>query len=181
MPVNELEYSIVVPVFNSEASLEELFSRLTQVMDQTGKTYEMIFVDDGSLDQSWEVMKKIKEENPGVFTAIRLAKNFGQHSATFCGFNFVKGKSIITLDDDLQCPPEEIPKLIKAMDESDAELVYGIYKAKKHSLARNIGSKTFKNLSGIVYGSKRRFILQAHFQQRHPENSHPSPEFCFYR
>jgi polyisoprenyl-phosphate glycosyltransferase len=148
------EYSIVVPVFNSEASLRELVERLKAVIGQTGKSFEMIFVDDGSNDQSWEVMKMIKAENPERFTAIRLAKNFGQHSATFCGFTFAKGNYIITLDDDLQCPPEEIPKLIKTMEESDAELVYGIYKDKKHSLARNIGSKTFKNLSGIVYGSK---------------------------
>jgi polyisoprenyl-phosphate glycosyltransferase len=152
--VNEIEFSVVVPVYNSEASLEELFSRLTTVMSETGKAYELIFVDDGSRDGSWEVMKRIKEKNPEILTAIRLAKNFGQHSATFCGFSFAKGNYIITLDDDLQCPPEEIPKLINTMKETDAELVYGIFKRKKHSAIRNISSKSFKNLSGF-YGSEK--------------------------
>ena len=145
-----MEYSVVVPVFNSEASLEELFSRLSAVMGSTGKAYELIFVDDGSRDHSWEVLKKIKEEHPGALTAIRLAKNFGQHSATFCGFNYAKGNFIITIDDDLQCPPEEIPKLIKVMEEADAELVYGIYNKKRHSLFRNLGSSFFKNSANLL-------------------------------
>jgi polyisoprenyl-phosphate glycosyltransferase len=153
--VSEIEYSVIVPVFNSEASLEELLSRLIAVMTTTGKGYELIFVDDGSRDGSWEVLKKLKEKQPGLVTAIRLAKNFGQHSATFCGFNFAKGNFIITIDDDLQCPPEEIPSLIKAMEEADAELVYGIYKKKKQSLLRNIGSESFKKSASLVVGSSK--------------------------
>jgi glycosyltransferase involved in cell wall biosynthesis len=152
--VNEIEYSVVVPVFNSEASLEELFDRLTTVMGNTGKAYEFIFVDDGSIDRSWEVLKKIKAGHPGSFTAIRLAKNFGQHSATFCGFNFAKGNQIITIDDDLQCPPEEIPKLIGAMQDSDAEMVYGIFHKKKHSFFRNLGSRYFKKSAKFLGGEK---------------------------
>jgi len=148
--VNELEFSIVVPVYNSEASLQELFDRLLAVMDGTGQAYEFIFVDDGSNDKSWEVLQKIKEERSDITTAIRLAKNFGQHSATFCGFNFAKGNYIITIDDDLQCPPEEIPKLIEKLKGSDAELVYGIYGKKKHSMYRNLGSQSLKNVSGIL-------------------------------
>jgi glycosyltransferase involved in cell wall biosynthesis len=148
--LNELEYSVVVPVFNSEASLQELFDRLTTVMDKTGKPFELIFVDDGSNDGSWEVISRIKQNNPDKLTAIRLAKNFGQHSATFCGFNFAKGEFIITIDDDLQCPPEEIPKLIRQMAETDAELVYGIFKNKKHSLYRNLGSKSVKSVSNMM-------------------------------
>ena len=154
-PVGELEYSVVVPVYNSEASLEELLSRLTAVMDSTGKSYEFIFVDDGSRDSSWEVLKQLKEKQPNIVTAIRLAKNFGQHSATFCGFNFAKGNFIITIDDDLQCPPEEIPKLVRVMEEADAELVYGIYNKKKQSLLRNIGSESFKKSASLVVGSSK--------------------------
>jgi polyisoprenyl-phosphate glycosyltransferase len=148
--MNEVEYSVVVPVFNSEASLEELFSRLAAVMESLGKGFECIFVDDGSSDRSWEVLRSIKQGHPEKLTVIRLAKNFGQHSATFCGFNFAKGNYIITLDDDLQCPPEEIPKLIKSLDENDAELVYGIYEKQKHSFFRNIGSRYFKRLSHML-------------------------------
>jgi len=145
-----MEYSVVVPVYNGEASLEELFGRLSVVMDKLGKPYEMIFVDDGSRDGSWEVMKKIKAEHPDVFRAIRLAKNFGQHNATFCGFNFAKGNYVITLDDDLQCPPEEIPKLINTLNESDSELVYGIFSKPRHNVYRNIGSKSFKSASNLL-------------------------------
>jgi glycosyltransferase involved in cell wall biosynthesis len=152
--VKEVEYSIVVPVFNSEASLEELFMRLSEVMDAESKSFECIFVDDGSQDKSWDVLKKIRKERPGNITVIRLAKNFGQHSATFCGFSFAKGNYIITIDDDLQCPPEEIPKLIRTMEEQDADLVYGIYRKTKHSLYRNIGSKSFKSISRLLGGPK---------------------------
>lgn len=169
IPVKEIEYSVVVPVFNSEASLEELLSRLTIVMDSTGKNYEFIFVDDGSNDRSWEVLKKLKEKQPAVLTAIRLAKNFGQHSATFCGFNFAKGNFIITIDDDLQCPPEEIPRLIKVMEETEAELVYGIYTRKKQSLLRNIGSESFRKSASLVGshkdGSSFRLISKNIIQQ----------------
>ena len=143
-------YSVVVPVFNSEASLPELLERLMRVMNETGKPFECLFVDDGSKDGSWETLKKFKEDFPEIVTAIRLAKNFGQHSATFCGFNFAKGDFIITLDDDLQCPPEEIPKLIRRMEETDAELVYGIYGKKRHSLFRNMGSRTIKKISSLL-------------------------------
>lgn len=152
--MKEVEYSIVVPVFNSEASLEELFMRLSEVMDAESKSFECIFVDDGSQDKSWDVLKKIRKERPGNITVIRLAKNFGQHSATFCGFSFAKGNYIITIDDDLQCPPEEIPKLIRTMEEQDADLVYGIYRKTKHSLYRNIGSKSFKSISRLLGGPK---------------------------
>lgn len=150
LPLNNAHYSVVVPVFNSEASLRELRDRLLPVMKGTGKGFEFIFVDDGSIDGSWEVLRKLKEEDPEITTIIRLAKNFGQHSATFCGFHFAKGEYIITLDDDLQCPPEEIPKLIKRLEETDAELVYGIYRKPKHNVFRNIGSRFFKRFSSIL-------------------------------
>jgi undecaprenyl-phosphate 4-deoxy-4-formamido-L-arabinose transferase len=143
-------YSVVIPVYNSEASLPELFERLEQVMKSTGKPYEIMFIDDGSQDGSWQVLQELKSAHPGPVTAIRLAKNFGQHSATFCGFNFAKGDYIITIDDDLQCPPEEIPSLIKRMEETDAELVYGVFDKKQHSVTRNIGSHTFKRVSSLM-------------------------------
>jgi polyisoprenyl-phosphate glycosyltransferase len=152
--VSELEFSVVVPVFNSEASLHELFTRLSTVLLAMNKSYELIFVDDGSSDHSWEVMKQIKQDHPENFTAIRLGKNFGQHNATFCGFSFAKGNYVITIDDDLQCPPEEIPKLISKMEATDAELVYGLFKNPSHSIYRNIGSRSFKSASNLLGRSK---------------------------
>ena len=145
-----MDYSVIIPVYNSEASLEELAGRLVEVMDATGKSYELIFIDDGSRDESWQVLKKLKAQHHDKLIAIRLAKNFGQHSATFCGFNFAKGDFVITIDDDLQIPPEEIPKLMQAMEEEEAELVYGIYRKKNHSFVRNTGSRYFKKLSHLL-------------------------------
>jgi len=140
------EYTIVIPVFNSESTLEELHERITHTFHTLKKSFETIYVEDGSHDNSWGVLKKIKEKNEGV-TAIKLNKNFGQHNATFCGFTLAMGKYIITIDDDLQIPPEEIGKLIPALEEQDAEIVYGIYRDKKHSKARNMGSAYLKRSS----------------------------------
>ena len=139
-------------------------------------------MDDGSRDESWEVHQKDQGGAPGKR---QLPSGWQRTSASTAPlsavFNFAKGNYIITLDDDLQCPPEEIPKLIKAMEESDAELVYGIYKNKKHSFYRNLGSKSLKNMSGILgkpkEGSSFRLISKNIISKDH----NPSPEFRFYR
>jgi len=113
-----MDFSVVVPVFNSQDSLEELFNQIKVVFEQLQKSFEVIFVDDGSTDNSWTVLQKVKENNVEQVKAIKLNRNFGQHNATVCGFSFAKGKSIITLDDDLQNPPAEIPKLIETFQRS---------------------------------------------------------------
>ncbi len=138
--MEKVDYSVVVPVFNSEPTLKELHKRLQDVFKEINKSFEIIFIDDGSVDGSWDVLKEIKKDNKHI-TAITLNKNFGQHNATFCGFTFAKGDFIITIDDDLQIPPEEIRKLIHARHEDNAELVYGLYKKKQHSKTRNLGTK----------------------------------------
>ena len=148
------EYSIVIPVYNSYESLEELFQRIEKSMDGQGKSFEIIFVDDDSQDSSWEKLTMIQVANPGRVTAIRLARNFGQHNATICGIAQAAGKFIITMDDDLQHPPEEIAKLINAMKDSDADLVYGIYGRKQHSIARNLGSSALKASSRHIFRTK---------------------------
>jgi undecaprenyl-phosphate 4-deoxy-4-formamido-L-arabinose transferase len=148
--MQEVEYSIVIPVFNSSDTLNELFNRIKNALNETGKSWEVIFIDDGSEDESWKTLGNLKESNPDKVTAVRLSKNFGQHNATFCGFNFMNGNWLITIDDDLQNPPEEITKLIKAQEEMDADLVYGVYEKKQHSYARNLGSSYFKRTSRIL-------------------------------
>ena len=137
-------FSVVIPVFNSSLSLEELYSGLHSVFTDMGVIYEVILVDDDSDDNSWEVCSKLKEADPQHITAVRLSRNFGQHNATLCGMGFAKGEFVITMDDDLQMPPEEIPKLIARQKESGADLVYGIFGAKSHSAVRNLGSKSLK-------------------------------------
>ena len=148
------DYSIVVPVFNSSESLEELYLRIGQTMEGIGKAFEVIFVDDGSIDTSWIVLQSIQKANPEKVIAVRLAKNFGQHNATICGIAQASGAYIITIDDDLQNPPEEISKLIETMQSSDADLVYGIYGKKHHSMARNLGSGALKGWSRRVFKTK---------------------------
>ena len=149
--MNEIQYSVVVPVYNSSPTLDELYSRVKKTFEELGPSYEIIFVNDGSTDDSWDKLKEIKDSDPDRVTAVRLSKNFGQHNATFCGFNFARGKFILTLDDDLQTPPEEMVKLVSSQEEGGFDLVYGIYQKKKHSRTRNLGSKLLKR-SASWYG-----------------------------
>jgi polyisoprenyl-phosphate glycosyltransferase len=147
------EYSIIVPVFNSEDTLKELFQRTKDIMISLGNTFEMIFIDDSSEDKSWEVLEQLKKNNPDQIIAIRLSKNFGQHNAVLCGIEHAKGSMMITIDDDLQIPPEEIHKLINLHEEKDADLVYGYFGKKKHSVLRNFGSYFIKKSSRILMNS----------------------------
>ncbi len=148
------DYSIVVPVYNSSESLEELFLRIGQTMAVMNATFEVIFVDDDSADTSWNTLESIQKANPERVIAIRLARNFGQHNATICGIAQAKGSYIVTIDDDLQNPPEEILKLAGEMKRSDADLVYGIYGKKHHSMARNLGSGALKGWSRRIFKTK---------------------------
>ena len=148
------DYSIVVPVYNSCESLEELFRRIGQTMNGLEKSFEVVFVDDDSSDTSWSKLESIQKANPDNVTAIRLARNFGQHNATICGIAQASGAYIVTIDDDLQNPPEEIAKLVSTMGNSDADLVYGIYDKKQHSLVRNLGSAALKASSRHIFRTK---------------------------
>ncbi len=147
------EYSVIVPVYNSEETLVELFKRTRAVFAAAGYTFEMVFVDDFSLDRSWEVLINLKKEHPESITAIKLAKNFGQHNAIFCGLEHARGEFMITIDDDLQIPPEEISKLIQVYQEKDVDLVYGYFGKKQHSPLRNLGSFFIKKSSRILMHS----------------------------
>ncbi len=147
------EYSIIVPVFNSEQTLPGLYERTAAVFMKSGYSFEMIFVDDFSHDKSWEVLTQLKKKYPENIVAIKLAKNFGQHNAVFCGLEHAQGELIITIDDDLQIPPEEIIKLIQVYHEKDADLVYGYFGKKKHSVVRNLGSYFIKKSSRILLHS----------------------------
>jgi len=133
--------------------LEELFSRTKAVFTSLGKSFEVVFVDDCSFDKSWEVLSKLKKQFPEEMVAIRLSRNFGQHNAVFCGMEHAEGDLILTIDDDLQIPPEEIPKLIQTFNETDADLVYGYFGKKKHSIFRNFGSYFIKKSSRILLQS----------------------------
>lgn len=141
-----IEYSIIIPVFNAANALEKLHSSITDFFKGKNYSYEIIYVDDSSSDNSWSALKQIKQTAINT-TIVRLSKNFGQHAATVCGFKYAKGNFIITMDDDLEVHPKEIQKLIEEQTKSDADLVYGIYKKKKQSLLRSIFTWVYKLLS----------------------------------
>lgn len=108
--------SVVIPVYNEEKTLEELYRRLTQTLDTLGKSYEIILTNDGSRDQSSKVLQMLHDRRPSQIRVIEFNGNFGQHMAIMAGFERVRGEIIITMDADLQNPPEEIPKLVAAME-----------------------------------------------------------------
>ena len=133
-------FSIIIPVYNGSKTLSELFFRIKTVFEtEIKQSYEVIFVDDASKDKSWEVLSEIKKENHNV-SIYQMTRNFGQHAALLCGFNFATGRYIITMDDDLQHPPEEIPRLINAIQTSEMDVILGSYEQKQHSWFRNIGT-----------------------------------------
>lgn len=132
--------SIVVPVYRSEGTLRPLFERLQKTLEQTPGGWEIVFVDDASPDGSWRVLEQLQRDNAQQVVALRLARNFGQHNALMCGFREARGAIVVTMDDDLQNPPEEVPKLLAALGDPDLDVVYGLYRAKKHRPWRNGGS-----------------------------------------
>jgi len=143
-------YSIVVPVYKSERSLRELYERIDKTFENIDGDYELILVEDGGRDRSWQVMKSLRKEDNKV-KIIRLTRNFGQHNALMCGFSFVSGEFVITMDDDLQNPPEEIPNLVRAIKGSDLDVVYGIPEGRKHSRVRNAGSFAYFRLVSLIF------------------------------
>jgi polyisoprenyl-phosphate glycosyltransferase len=137
-------YSILVPVYNSSSILGELNERIFAVMQAYGDPWEVIYVDDGSTDESWKVLESLKGNDKEYIIAVRFSRNFGQHNATFCGLGFASGSIIITIDDDLQMLPEEIPQLINKYKEGESDLVYGWIRKKQHSPFKNAGSRLLK-------------------------------------
>jgi undecaprenyl-phosphate 4-deoxy-4-formamido-L-arabinose transferase len=108
--------SVVIPVYNESANLDHLCSRLLPVLDKLQKPYEVIFTNDGSKDDSQTILNRLYQARPDVIRVIQFARNYGQHPAIMAGFELAKGDIIVTLDADLQNPPEEIPKLLALMD-----------------------------------------------------------------
>ena len=137
---SNVEISVVVPVYRSAKTLGLFTDRVMASLPAIADRFELIFVDDSSPDNSWEVLSNLQAQFPSFITAVRLMRNFGQHNALMAGFHRAKGDIVVTLDDDLQHPPEEIPKLVTALRAGELDLVYGAYGQKQHATWRNFGS-----------------------------------------
>lgn len=131
--------SILVPVYNSEKTLKPFVERVTKAMNKHHYQYEILLVNDGSHDGSTTIMRKLLKEYPAV-TCIDLKGNFGQQNALLCGMRYGRGTVYITIDDDLQYQPEDIPKLVRMLYQKNYDVIYGIPFDKKHSVFRNLGT-----------------------------------------
>ncbi len=140
--------SVIIPVFNEKLCLEELCERLFKVLKTTGKSYEALFVNDGSTDGSLELLLTLKKKYPHM-KVVHFARNYGQHPAVTAGMAECKGKVIVTLDADLQNPPEEIPKLVAAV-EKGYDIAAGWREHREDSLLRTIPSRIVNRLISRV-------------------------------
>jgi glycosyltransferase involved in cell wall biosynthesis len=149
----DVDVSVVIPVYGSESSLRPLVARLLLVLEATGRSHEIILVEDGGADGSWRILGELQASHPDRITAIQLMRNYGQHNALMCGFHRARGQFVVTMDDDLQNPPEEVPKLIDRLCSGDFDLVYGRYDSKKHSVWRNAGSLLVNTFYRTIFGN----------------------------
>ncbi len=147
-----LDISVIIPLFNEEESLPELFSWISRVMKENHFTYEVIFVNDGSTDGSWNVISRLHDENPEVVRGIKFRRNYGKSPALYCGFKEARGNVVITMDADLQDSPDEIPGLYSMITRDGYDLVSG-YKQKRYDpLSKTIPTKLFNATARMVSG-----------------------------
>jgi glycosyltransferase involved in cell wall biosynthesis len=150
-------YSVVIPVFNSEPLVGTTIERTVAFFEAQKLDYELILVNDGSTDGSWEVLRGAVARFPHV-RAINLLRNYGQHNANLCGLRAAKGDYVVTMDDDLQNPPEEIIHLIgEAMNGPD--VVFGKFRRKQASTRRNIGSKVIGLMNRRIFGQPSDLVV----------------------
>lgn len=143
--------SIVIPVFNEEENLPELNRRLLAVIEQLPYQAEVIYVDDGSTDRSWLLIQKFHEDRPELVRGLQFIRNFGQHPAIFAGFQAARGQVVVTLDADLQNPPEEIPRLVAKLEEG-YDIVGGWRENRHDSFFRRLPSAIINWLMSRVTG-----------------------------
>ena len=147
-----MSISVIIPVYNSEKTLKKLNDRINSVLSKLTDKYEIIFVNDGSKDTSNEVIKNLVKNYP-FCRGIHLMRNYGQHNALLCGIRNAKYEFIVTLDDDLQNPPEEIPKMLKKLIQG-YDVVYGVPEKERRGLFRDLASILTKFALTIILGVK---------------------------
>jgi len=153
----KVKYSVVIPVYNSSEIVGETIDRTAAFFERNGWSYEILAINDGSLDSSWKVIVEKALQNPNVL-GIDLARNYGQNTAVYCGFQESSGDYVINLDDDLQNNPEDIIHLIAKVEQS-ADVVFAKFYKKKHSLVRRIGSQIIATLDRTLFGRPKDLTL----------------------
>ena len=148
-----MDISVVIPLYNEEESLPELFAWIQRVMTKNGFTYEVIFVNDGSTDRSWKVIEELAAQHPEA-KGIKFRRNYGKSPALFCGFEKAQGEVVITMDADLQDSPDEIPELRRMIVEDGYDLVSGYKKKRYDPLSKTLPTKLFNATARAVSGIK---------------------------
>ncbi len=148
-----MDISVVIPLFNEEESLPELAAWIEKVMVENNFTYEVIMIDDGSNDNSWDVIEKLSQRNPNI-KGIKFRRNYGKSAALFSGFDAVQGDVVISMDADLQDSPDEIPGLYKMITEEKYDMVSGWKKKRYDPFIKKTTSKFFNRTARAVSGIK---------------------------
>ena len=148
-----MNISVVIPLYNEEESLPELFAWIQRVMKENGFSYEVIFVNDGSTDRSWNVIEELAAKHPEA-KGIKFRRNYGKSPALYCGFEKAQGEVVITMDADLQDSPDEIPELYRMITEEGYDLVSGYKKKRYDPLSKTLPTKLFNATARAVSGIK---------------------------
>ncbi|TRX65984.1 glycosyltransferase family 2 protein [Carboxylicivirga sp. M1479] len=148
-----MDLSIVVPLYNEDESIKELYAWIQRVVNPLNWSYEVVFVDDGSSDDSWRVIQELREHSVNV-KGIRFRRNYGKSAGLYCGFEAAEGNVVITMDADLQDSPEEIPELVKMIHEGGYDIVSGWKKKRFDPIGKTLPSKLFNRTVRMVSGIK---------------------------
>ena len=157
--IDSLQVSVVIPVFNEELVLHEFYPRLKKEAESWGKSYELLFVDDGSTDNSFELICKWKKIDSNI-RVIKFTRNFGQQAAVLAGFRESRGNIVVQIDSDLQNPPEEIKRLLGAFTD-EVDLVVTIPRKRRDSALRILGSKVLHSLAQALFGNRFKLNLSS--------------------
>ena len=157
--IDSLQVSVVIPVFNEELVLHEFYPRLKKEAENWDKSYELLFVDDGSTDNSFELICKWKKVDSNI-RVIKFTRNFGQQAAVLAGFRQSRGDIVVQIDSDLQNPPEEIKRLLGAFTD-EVDLVVTVPRKRRDSSLRVLGSKVLHSLAQALFGSRFKLNLSS--------------------
>ena len=149
-----MDISVVIPLYNEDESIPELYAWIARVMKENGFSYEVIFINDGSTDHSWEIISSLHQQEPAVVKGIKFRRNYGKSPALYCGFAEAQGDVVITMDADLQDSPDEIPGLYHMIVDDGYDLVSG-YKQKRYDpLSKTLPTKLFNATARKISGIK---------------------------